>query len=89
MSKSDKNRLLNSFWRLRWVIKSTGARIGWGIELSPQIRDTIPAVIETVKTEIVNMNSLNANQVSLPETRFQYIEDPADRTVKRERRDYL
>ena len=34
------------------VIGVEPARIGWGIELSPQIRDTIPAVIETIKTEI-------------------------------------
>ncbi|RJR17615.1 MAG: hydrogenase maturation protease [Nitrospiraceae bacterium] len=39
------------------VIGIEPARIGWGTELSPIIRDAIPVVIETVKTEIANFNS--------------------------------
>jgi hydrogenase maturation protease len=34
------------------VIGVEPARIEWGTELSPEIRDMIPAVIETVKKEI-------------------------------------
>ncbi len=50
------------------VIGIEPARIEWGTELSPQIGDTIPAVIETIKTEIATYNSMNTKHTSLPET---------------------
>ncbi len=66
------------------VIGIEPARIGWGIELSPQIQDTIPAVIETVKIEIAKHNFMNTKYISLPETLFQFVDESADRTVKKD-----
>ncbi len=64
-------------------------RIGWGIELSPKIQDTIPAVIDIVKTEIEKYNSINTKQISLPETPFQFVDESAVRAREKERRNYL
>lgn len=71
------------------VIGVEPALIEWGTELSPQIRNTIPALIETIKTEIAKYTSMNTKHISLPETRVQSNEKSAGRTDKRERRNYL
>lgn len=71
------------------VIGVEPARIGWGTELSPQIRKAIPSVIETVKTEIANYNSMNTKSISLSETHFQFVEESADMTIEKERRNHL
>ncbi len=52
------------------VIGVEPARIEWGIELSPQIRDAIPSVIETIKTEIANYNSMNTKHISLSSEKY-------------------
>lgn len=70
------------------VIGIEPARIGWGTELSPHIRDTIPAVIEAIKTEIARYHSTNIKQISPTETLFPSIEDTADRTIGKERGNY-
>ncbi len=66
------------------VIGVEPARIEWGTELSPQIRETIPAVIKTIKAEIAKYDSLNTKHISLSETLFQSTEEFAGRTVKKE-----
>jgi len=71
------------------VIGVEPARIEWGTELSPQIRETIPAVIETIKTEIAKYNSMNTEHISLSETLFQSIEESGGTTVKRGRSNSL
>jgi len=71
------------------VIGVEPALIGWGTELSPQIRDTMPAVIEAIKTEISRYHSMNIKQISPPETLFRSIGDAPDRPPGKERGNHI
>jgi hydrogenase maturation protease len=71
------------------VIGVEPARIEWGTELSPRIRATIPAVIETIKAEIAKHNSKNTEHISRSATLSRSIDEYADRTVKKEKRNCL
>ncbi len=66
------------------VIGVEPARIEWGTELSPEIRNAIPAVIKTVKAEIIKYHSIHKEHIALPETDVKYINKSAGRVVTRE-----
>ena len=66
------------------VIGVEPARIEWGTELSPQIRETIPAVIETIKAELAKYRSMHTRHISLSGTLSPSIEESEVRTVNKE-----
>ncbi|MEW6599890.1 MAG: hydrogenase maturation protease [Nitrospirota bacterium] len=71
------------------VIGVEPAQIGWGTEPSPQIRNSIPAVIETVMTEIAENVSRKQNTRPLSQRHSASIMGHPGACIEKERKDSL